>query len=163
MPVSPSVRPVECRRRCCVRISHIGTVNAAGIPARTVFPVGIAGIDGSNIRVAARRRIGQLVQIVPRPRKYRPLVDQIHFRRTGLCNHHPAAAVCPAATPAGVDFRHQSNGETCYDRKYTEKPKHPARALRMLHGPRRAHVHAQSSAATGLLFLQVVGGILRPR
>jgi hypothetical protein len=48
MPVSPSVRPIECRRRVCVGISHIGAVKAAGITARTVCPVGIAAIDESD-------------------------------------------------------------------------------------------------------------------
>jgi hypothetical protein len=112
MAVSPPVRPAtEGRVRFRVGIPDIGTVRAAGITARTVFPIGIAAIDKPDIRVAAGWRIGQLVEIVSGPGKYGSLVDQIHFRRAGLCGHdHSAAAVRPeAATPAGVGFRHQSN------------------------------------------------------
>ena len=120
MAVSPPMRPAtEGRVRFRVGIPEIGAVRAAGITARAVFPIGIAAIDKANIRVAARWRIGQLVEIVSGPGKYRSLVDQIHFRRAGLCDRdHAAAAVRPAATPASVCFRHQSNGETCCDRQY---------------------------------------------
>jgi hypothetical protein len=153
MPMPPSVRPVECRRRVGVGISHIGAVKAAGITARTVCPVGIAAIDEPDRGVTARRRIGQLMEVVSRAGKYRPLVDQIHFRRTGLCDHdHAAAAVCPAA-PARLRFRHESHCETRCDRKYTEEPNHPARALPIVYQLRRAHAHAQSSAGTRLFLL----------
>jgi len=125
--VPPSVRPVECRRRVRVGISHIGAVKAAGTTARTVCPVGIAAIDEPD-RGVARWRIGHLMEVVSRAGKYRPLVDQIHFRRAGLRDHdHSAAAVCSAA-PAGLGVRHQNHCETRCDRKYTEEPNHPARA-----------------------------------